>query len=135
MQDPERFVMPFGVLNTTMVINTCLCLTIGFFGYLRFGDAILGSITYNIPNSPPIYAAVKPLFICAIFLSYILQFYVPATIFGRLLLKFRGHRETSPHRQSVCRKMMRMFLILCTSGVFSAVCGTVATVVEIVNTF
>ncbi|KAL5963465.1 Proton-coupled amino acid transporter 2 [Taenia solium] len=108
MRDPKRFVMPSGVLNTTMVINTCLCLTIGFFGYLRFGDAILGSITYNIPNSPPIYAAVKPLFICAIFLSYVLQFYVPATILGRLMLKWRWHREASPRRQSICRKIMRL---------------------------
>lgn len=195
MRDPERFVMPFGVLNTTMVIAACLCLTIGFFGYLRFGDAILGSITYNIPSSPPIYAAVKPLFICAIFLSYVLQFYVPATIFGRLMLKWRWHREASPRRQSICRKIMRVFIILFTYavamlvphldlmvsllgavsssalallvppmlellhrwperqqiprfyltvvtknvvilavGVFSAVCGTVATFIEIVNT-
>ena len=53
MREPDRFVSKFGVLNTSMVITICLCLTIGFFGYLRFGDDILGSITYNIPNSPP----------------------------------------------------------------------------------
>lgn len=52
MKFPERFVAPFGTLNTTMVIVTCMCVLQGFFGYLCFGDDILGSITYNIPNEP-----------------------------------------------------------------------------------
>ncbi len=52
MKSPELFVTPFGVLNTTMTIVTCLCILQGFFGYLCFGNDIMGSITYNIPNSP-----------------------------------------------------------------------------------
>ncbi|KAM7537600.1 hypothetical protein Aperf_G00000073677 [Anoplocephala perfoliata] len=117
MREPERFVSTFGVLNTTMVISICLCLTLGFFGYLRFGDDILGSITYNIPNTPPIYTAVKPLFIFAIFLTYILQFYVPALIFGRLMMKIPCHRDTSLSKQSISRKLMRASLILLTYAI------------------
>ncbi|KAM3187631.1 hypothetical protein ACTXT7_001905 [Hymenolepis weldensis] len=52
MREPDQFVSTFGVLNVTMVITTCLCVTVGFFGYLHFGDDILDSITYNIPNTP-----------------------------------------------------------------------------------
>lgn len=52
MREPELFVSTFGVLNVTMVITICLCVTLGFFGYLHFGDDVLGSITYNIPNNP-----------------------------------------------------------------------------------
>ncbi|VDL61438.1 unnamed protein product [Hymenolepis diminuta] len=117
MREPDQFVSTFGVLNVTMVITTCLCVTVGFFGYLHFGDDILGSITYNIPNTPAIYAMVKPLFIFAIFLTYLLQFYVPALIFGRLMMKIPCHRAASPRRQSVYRKLMRASLVLLTYAI------------------
>lgn len=38
-----------GVLNTSMVIVICLYIAIGFFGYLKYGDDVLGSITLNLP--------------------------------------------------------------------------------------
>ncbi|VDN97877.1 unnamed protein product [Rodentolepis nana] len=117
MREPDRFVSTFGVLNVTMVITTCLCATIGFFGYLRFGDDILGSITYNIPNTPIIYSLVKPLFIFTIFLTYLLQFYVPALIFARLLMKVPFHRAASPQKQSLHRKFMRAGLVLLTYAI------------------
>lgn len=50
MKNPEAFGGMTGVLNTGMVIVTCLYTSIGFFGYLRYGDAVkLGSITLNLP--------------------------------------------------------------------------------------
>ncbi|VDD77936.1 unnamed protein product [Mesocestoides corti] len=113
MHCPDEFVATFGVLNASMVITACLCLMIGFFGYLCFGNDILSSITYNIPSTV-VYIAVKPLFVLAIILSYLLQFYVPAVIFGRLMLKMRWHRMSSPEQQSINRKIMRVVLILFT---------------------
>nr|CUU98648.1 hypothetical transcript [Hymenolepis microstoma] len=117
MREPDRFVSTFGVLNVTMVITTCLCTTIGFFGYLRFGDDILGSITYNIPNTPVIYSLVKPLFIFTIFLTYLLQFYVPALIFARLMKKIPCHRAATLQKQSLHRKLMRAGLVLLTYAI------------------
>ena len=38
-----------GVLNTSMVIVTCLYIAVAFFGYLKYGDDVLGSITLNLP--------------------------------------------------------------------------------------
>ena len=38
-----------GVLNTSMVIVTCLYIAIAFFGYLKYGDNVEGSITLNLP--------------------------------------------------------------------------------------
>ena len=38
-----------GVLNTSMTIVTCLYIAVGFFGYLKYGDAVQGSITLNLP--------------------------------------------------------------------------------------
>jgi proton-coupled amino acid transporter len=38
-----------GVLNTAMVIVTCLYIAVGFFGYLKYGEDVAGSITLNLP--------------------------------------------------------------------------------------
>jgi proton-coupled amino acid transporter len=38
-----------GVLNTSMIIVACLYIAVGFFGYLKYGDLVLGSITLNLP--------------------------------------------------------------------------------------
>nr|VZI23537.1 unnamed protein product [Spirometra erinaceieuropaei] len=121
MINPHKFVLPFGVLNMAMVIVISLCALLGFFGYLRFGEDTLSSITYNIPNSPVAYALVKPLFIFAIFTSYMLQFFVPASIFSRLMMKLRCHREATPRRQSINRRVMRVCLVLFTYIIAMAV--------------
>ena len=38
-----------GVLNTSMTIVACIYITIGFYGYLQYGEKVLGSITLNLP--------------------------------------------------------------------------------------
>ena len=38
-----------GVLNTSMVLVSCLYIAVGFFGYLKYGDQVAGSITLNLP--------------------------------------------------------------------------------------
>ena len=38
-----------GVLNTSMIMVSCLYIAVGFFGYLKYGEAVTGSITLNLP--------------------------------------------------------------------------------------
>ena len=38
-----------GAINTSMIIVACLYIAVGFFGYLQYGDKVLGSITLNLP--------------------------------------------------------------------------------------
>ena len=52
MRSPQDFRGLTGVLNTGMVIVTVMYIAVGFYGYLKFGDDILGSITLNLPNTP-----------------------------------------------------------------------------------
>lgn len=49
MKTPQDFGGPIGVLNTGMVIVACLYTSVGFFGYLKYGDHVKGSITLNLP--------------------------------------------------------------------------------------
>lgn len=49
MKQPERFVKTFGVLNVGMTGVIALFTCIGFMAYLKYGEAIQGSITLNLP--------------------------------------------------------------------------------------
>lgn len=50
MKTPEDFGGMTGVLNTSMVIVATLYTAVGFFGYLKYGDGVKGSITLNLPQ-------------------------------------------------------------------------------------
>jgi len=50
MRTPEDFGGTTGVLNTGMVIVACLYTAVGFFGYLKYGEHVEGSITLNLPQ-------------------------------------------------------------------------------------
>lgn len=49
MKHPEQFLGWRGVLNSAMVVVVSLYTVVGFLGYVRFGDAVKGSITLNLP--------------------------------------------------------------------------------------
>ena len=49
MKSPRELTGWDGILNTGMTLVTVLYITIGFFGYLKFGDKVEGSITLNLP--------------------------------------------------------------------------------------
>lgn len=49
MKTPKAFGGTYGVLNIAMVFIVFLYVGMGFFGYLKYSDDILGSITLNLP--------------------------------------------------------------------------------------
>lgn len=81
MKNPEDFGGLTGVLNTGMVIVACLYTSVGFFGYLKYGESVKGSITLNL-GGDLLAQLVRLMMAMAIFLSYTLQFYVPINIIG-----------------------------------------------------
>lgn len=50
MKTPKDFPGLDGVLNTAMVIVTCLYTAVGFYGYMKYGADVESSITLNLPT-------------------------------------------------------------------------------------
>ena len=76
-------VAPIGALNIFMFIVALLCILVGFFGYLKYGDSTAASITLNLPRGQPLAEAALCLYCLDIFLSYPIQFYVTMDIIGK----------------------------------------------------
>ncbi|KAA3675134.1 solute carrier family 36 (proton-coupled amino acid transporter) [Paragonimus westermani] len=114
MANPEVYANPTGVLNVGMVVVIGINAALGFYGFLAIGDTVEGSITLNIGERPYWFAPIKPLFVLAIYVSYVLQYYVPATIFARLMEKIPCHRLASDKRRSFHVNLMRISLVLFT---------------------
>lgn len=50
MKNPQKFLGCPGVLNTAMIASTILYGSIGFLGYIRYGDDVQASVTLNLPE-------------------------------------------------------------------------------------
>ncbi|XP_037906992.1 proton-coupled amino acid transporter-like protein CG1139 isoform X2 [Hermetia illucens] len=87
MKDPKRFGGWFGILSIGMAILVVLYILIGFFGYLKYGNESLGSVTLNIPRTEILAIIIDVLFTVAIFMSYALQGYVIVEIVWHQSLK------------------------------------------------
>ena len=59
-----------GVLNTSMVMVSCLYIAVGFFGYLKYGENVTGSITLNLPVDEFLATLVKIMMSLAVFFTY-----------------------------------------------------------------
>ncbi|CAH1099193.1 unnamed protein product [Psylliodes chrysocephalus] len=90
MKNPENFSRPLGVLNVGMSFVTFLYVTVGFIGYLRFGNDIYGSITLNLPQDQILYQSVKVIISIGILLTYCLQLYIAVGIMWPVVLGMLG---------------------------------------------
>lgn len=95
-----------------MTIVICLYTGVAFYGYLRFGDDIQSSITLSMPTDYWLYLSLKPLFAVAIFISYLIQFYVPSTLLSRFIdSNAYLLRHTTPRMRSVLNITVRLLLV------------------------
>lgn len=51
MRKPSTFAQPIGVLNIGISFVTILYIFFGFFGYLKWGEDVQGSLTLNLPQA------------------------------------------------------------------------------------
>jgi len=105
-----------GVLNTAMVIVSCLLIAVGFFGYLKYGDAVAGSITLNLPVDELLAQMVKVMMSLSIFFTYSLQFYVPISVISPHLQK-----RVSQENYVKAEYLLRFILVMFTFGLAAAI--------------
>merc|ERR1719225_2181935 len=93
MRTPQEMRGWNGVLNTSMILVSCLYIAVGFFGYLKYGENVTGSITLNLPVGQFLATLVKIMMSLSVFFTYALQFYVPVEI----ILPWVHRRVASDH--------------------------------------
>lgn len=111
MRKPQAFGGYVGVLNKSMVIVAAVDTAIGFFGYLKYGDSVAGSITLNLPPSI-LNECIRAMYVIAIFLSYSLQMYVPFGIIWPLItstFKLKPHDKKSIMYNFIFRSAIVIF--------------------------
>ncbi|XP_055378751.1 proton-coupled amino acid transporter-like protein CG1139 [Condylostylus longicornis] len=89
MKKPKNFGRPFGVLNGAMLIIISLYMGMGFFGYLKYGQDVKGSITLNLAEDEVLAQSVRGMLSFAIFITHALQSYVAIDILWNHYVKKR----------------------------------------------
>lgn len=117
MKTPQDFGGMTGVMNLGMVIVTCLYTATGFYGYLKFGESALGSVTLNLPQKNWLYISVNMIFALSIFITYGIQFYVPINI----TWPFFAKRMSSRRLQKYSEYIYRTVVVLLSFGVAALV--------------
>lgn len=116
MRKPQHFLGCPGVLNTAMISVIVLYGIIGFFGYVKYGNAAEASITLNLPKGVPLADTAKILMALAIFCTYPLQIYVPNDILWRKI----SHLFPES-RQNIAQILLRALICLMSCGIAAAV--------------
>lgn len=82
-----------GVLNTAMSLVCVLYIAVSFYGYLRFGDNLKGSITLSLP-SETLSVLIQVLYAAGIYFSLALQYYIPVEImWPKIGKKFQNYEK------------------------------------------
>ncbi|XP_050099904.1 proton-coupled amino acid transporter 1-like [Anopheles aquasalis] len=127
---PRDFTAWNGVLNTGMTLVVCLYSAVGFFGYLKYGEAAQGSVTLNLPYDHVLAQLVRLLMAVAVLASYALQFYVPMTILAPAIRhRHPGHPECAETVLRLASVLLTFVLaaIIPNLGTFISLVGAVST--------
>uniref|UniRef100_A0A0K8T6A9 Amino acid transporter transmembrane domain-containing protein n=2 Tax=Lygus hesperus TaxID=30085 RepID=A0A0K8T6A9_LYGHE len=83
MKHPRKFGSTFGVLNIAMIPITLLYTFVGFFGYLKYGPGVEGSLTLSLPPGDILAQSSKLMLAFAIYITHGLAAFVAFDITWR----------------------------------------------------
>ncbi|KPJ06082.1 Proton-coupled amino acid transporter 4 [Papilio machaon] len=119
---------------------------VGFFGYIRFGDDVRGSVTLNLPQDELLAQSAKILMALAILFTYSLQFYVPMEMIWRQIhhkisVKYHNITQISIRTAAVFGSValaaafpdLELFISLCGAIFLSSLGLLIPAVVETVH--
>ena len=113
MKKRANFGKSFGVINMAIVCVIILYCTMGFLGYLKYGDDVGASISLSLPNEP-LYEGVQLMYALAITLSYPLQMYVAIHLIWPNLRTFLAEHQRSELFVNVSEYVFRASLVILT---------------------
>ena len=116
MKAPRALIGWNGIMNHAMLIVTCLYITIGFFGYVKYGEAVKDIITLNLPVEQPLAKATIAMVTLAVFFSYAIQFYVPIEMMSPFLTS-----QVPARFQLIVEYVLRFVLVAITVALAAAI--------------
>ncbi|XP_037948808.1 proton-coupled amino acid transporter-like protein pathetic [Teleopsis dalmanni] len=116
MKKPQQFLGCPGVLNIAMITVVGLYAIIGFFGYVRYGPGVRGSITLNLEKGEALADAAKLLMAIAILFTYGLQFYIPNEILWRKI-----NHKFNEKNHNITQILLRSGIVLISGGIAAAI--------------
>ncbi|CAJ0608193.1 unnamed protein product [Cylicocyclus nassatus] len=114
MKHPKEMTGYTGVLSTGASLVTIIYAACGFYGYITFGDAVQGSITLNLSNSP-LNVAVKAMLLCVVYTSFLIMQYPLIVLIWQLAkrpLRKRNVRRCWIIGLEYCFRFSLVFLVL-----------------------
>ncbi|XP_031627301.1 proton-coupled amino acid transporter-like protein CG1139 [Contarinia nasturtii] len=109
MKKPKLFARPSGVLNVGMVFVASLFVVFGFVSYWKWGDAINGTVTLNLPAKDPLAQTVKLMASIGLMFTYPLQFFVGIQIMWSSIEEKYGPLKHPLYSQLVFRALLVLF--------------------------
>ncbi|XP_017893262.1 proton-coupled amino acid transporter 2 isoform X1 [Ceratina calcarata] len=141
MKKPSNFNKPLGVLNVGMVIVGGMFVALGFISYLKYGDAVAGSVTLNLESTEVVdgnnvsYSrlpqCIKVAISLSILLTYALQFYVPIAIIWPKIVNGFGPFKWPVLSETIFRSAMCLLTFILAEaipqlGLFISLVGAVS---------
>ncbi|XP_012272846.1 proton-coupled amino acid transporter-like protein CG1139 [Orussus abietinus] len=111
MKTPRSFGKSCGVLNIGMSTIILLYVGMGFFGYMRYGNGVKGSITLSLSDDEIPAKVVQILLALAIYVTHALQCYVAVDICWN---DYLGHKFKSNSHKLFWEYFVRTCLVLVT---------------------
>uniref|UniRef100_A0A915KXP5 Amino acid transporter transmembrane domain-containing protein n=1 Tax=Romanomermis culicivorax TaxID=13658 RepID=A0A915KXP5_ROMCU len=75
LRNPQEMTQNCGVLPAAMGLVSAIFLSLGFFGYVAFGDQVQSTITLNMPRTP-FYLVVNLTLVVAAYIGHVVNLYV-----------------------------------------------------------